>query len=380
MKSISLRCLTSATVGIALWAVAHSALAQFSSTSIDGYGLKVFRVESGAYPFVQVYFRTFDQEMAPLDNLNELNIGVMVKGRPYDATKKQYMIQSIANRDEIIRSVLVIDTSKTMAGGPFERVLEAAARFIDSKRMRDQVAVVATVDDGPGYEIVSNFERDMSALGRRLADLSANGQTTRLYDSVAAAMQLCGTASQGDVSTGLSDYVASCSIVLMSDGKDEGSALTRSDLMNRITNLELPIPIYSLAYSKVEPVHLKNLEALSKNTFGKYFPVGESSANMTRAVENIQHILQNDYVVTLRAYLDVDGGTHPLKIGVEYPSRSGRMRYESAEFEAIQPPPLEPLIDRMRRLDKVLPALSDRSPYLPNPFPQSAGTTTESDN
>ena len=26
-----------------------------------GYGLKIYRVESGLYPFVNIYFRTFDQ-------------------------------------------------------------------------------------------------------------------------------------------------------------------------------------------------------------------------------------------------------------------------------------------------------------------------------
>ena len=38
----------------------------------QGYGLKIFRVESGLYPFVHVYMRTFDQEMNPLVNLNEI--------------------------------------------------------------------------------------------------------------------------------------------------------------------------------------------------------------------------------------------------------------------------------------------------------------------
>ena len=49
-----------------------------------GYGLKIYRVSSDLYPFVQVYFRTFDQQMQPLVNLNYMNIGLMVKGKSYD--------------------------------------------------------------------------------------------------------------------------------------------------------------------------------------------------------------------------------------------------------------------------------------------------------
>lgn len=383
MRSIFGKLAVSATVAFALLISTATAHAQFASTSLQGYGLKIFRVESGAYPFVQAYIRTFDQNMDPLVNLNELNIGVMVAGKAYDVRKKQYMVQSIANREETIRSVLVMDTSKTMAGAPFEHALEAAARFIDSKRPRDQVGIIATLDSPQGYEIVSNFEREKDALGRRLADLSPNGQTTRLYDAIGAGMQMCGTSGQGSVPTsGSSDYIASCSIVVMSDGKDEGSALERVDLMTRITNFQTPVPIYSLAYTQVEPVHLKNLQALSKNSFGKYFPIIKSVEKMTRAVEDIQHILQNDYVVTLRSYLEIDGKQHRLKIGVEYPSRSGKMRYQTDTFEAIQPPPVDQLISQMGKLSEALEPLPDRNPYLDNPFeaplgpPVSAATST----
>ncbi len=54
------------------------------STNLQGYGLKIFRVESGLYPFVQAYIRTYDQEMNPLVNLNAMNIGLMVKGQVYN--------------------------------------------------------------------------------------------------------------------------------------------------------------------------------------------------------------------------------------------------------------------------------------------------------
>lgn len=89
----------------------------------QGYGLKIFRVESGLYPFVHVYMRTFDQDMNPLVNLNVLNIGVMVEGRAYDPRKKQYMIQPIRSREEATRTILVLDTNKGLKGAPFEGMI-----------------------------------------------------------------------------------------------------------------------------------------------------------------------------------------------------------------------------------------------------------------
>ena len=54
-----------------------------------GYGLKIYKVNSGFYPYVQVYFRTFDKDQQPLVNLNAMNVGLMVKGKAYDPMKRQ---------------------------------------------------------------------------------------------------------------------------------------------------------------------------------------------------------------------------------------------------------------------------------------------------
>lgn len=82
-----------------------------------GYGLKIYKVNSGLYPYVQVYFRTFDKDQQPLVNLNTMNVGLMVKGKAYDPMKRQYQVNSIRHRQEATRSVLVLDASKSMAGG-----------------------------------------------------------------------------------------------------------------------------------------------------------------------------------------------------------------------------------------------------------------------
>jgi len=335
------------------------------STSLQGYGVKIFRVESGLYPCVQVYFRTFDQDKNPLVNLNELNIGIMVKGRSYDPGKRQYRVESLRTRDEAVRSVLVIDASLSMKGEPFEKALKAAARFIDSKRAQDQVALLAIRDPSKeGYELVSNFERDAGALGRRLADVPCDAKKTRLYDAIGAAMQMCGMVAQGGTSAAAAEYIVSCSVVVFSDGQDDGSAISREELNARISGLTIPVPLYSVAYSTVGTAYFKNLEALSKNSFGVYYPVGEAFDRMQQVVESIQNILQNDYVVTFRSYVPVDGEEHALKLGVEYPSKSGKITYESTKFEAIEPPPIEIIIKKRAALCELIPQLPDNNPYM----------------
>jgi hypothetical protein len=328
----------------------------------ENYGLKIYSVESGLYPYVQVYFRTFDQNEEPLVNLNYSNIGLMVKGRSYDPSKGQYGIQPLRQRPEAVRSVLVIDASKSMAGKPFEAALKAAALFIDSKRPQDQIAILAIRDTEKGYEVISTWERDAEALGRRLADIRADGMNTRLYDSIGAAMQMSAMMGQESHDPGA--------------GRDEGSALSREELNSRISSLSVPVPIYSIAYSRISSEYFKNLEALSKNSFGVYILVGEAIDRMQqRSVERIQRILLGDYVVTFRSYLPVDGESHAFKLGVEYPSGSGRFTYQGARFEAIEPPPAQVILDQMGVLSQSIKTLPDSNPFLERgaPPPVEAG-------
>lgn len=327
-----------------------------------GYGVKIYRVDNGMYPFVQVYMRTFDDRQQPLVNLNELNIGLMVKGKSYDPLKRQYGVQSIRQRQEATRSVIVLDASKSMAGKPFDASVEAAIRFIESKRPQDEVGIIAIRDEKAGYDLVSQFERDGRALVRRIADIKPDGMRTRLYDGIGAALQMCAMSAQGSISEDA--YVVSCSVIAFSDGRDDGSAVTRDELMTRISSLSIPIPIYSLAYSRESPAYFKNLAALSKNSLGIYYHIGETMDHMTRIVEEIQNILQSDYVVTFRAYVPPDGNQHNFKLGLEYPSGSGKYVFDASTFEAIEPPPVPALQERLVKLNQKMPPSPDGNPWF----------------
>jgi Mg-chelatase subunit ChlD len=349
-------------------------LSLFSSAAIadvsapGGYGLKIFRVNSVLYPFVQVYFRTFDNNKRPLVNLNAMNIGLMVKGRSYDPMKRQYAIQTIRQRTDSVRTVIILDASKSMTGNSFETSLKAAARFIDAKRPQDEIAVLSIRDTQEGYDLVSNFERDPGALARRLADIRVDGMKSRIYDSIAAAMQMCAMSSQGSsIDPSIGGFIASCSILVFSDGRDEGSALSREELNSRITALDIPVPVYSLAYGRSSRKYFKNLESISKNSFGVYYLIGETVDMMTRVVEDVQNILLSDYVITYRSYLAIDGEKHALKVGIEYPTGSKKFTYSNTEFEAIEPPPIAEIINAISTLDQKLPTSPDGNPFFVKP-------------
>ncbi|MDD1619863.1 MAG: hypothetical protein LUQ11_00165 [Methylococcaceae bacterium] len=129
--------------------------------------------------------------------------------------------------------------------------------------------------------------------------------------------------------------------------------------------MSIPIPVYSLAYSRVSQKYFGNLESISKNSFGVYYLIGETM-NKMQVVEQIQNIVQSDYVVTFRSYVLVDGEEHSFKLGVEYPSGSGKSTYEGAKFEAIEPPPAPQLQQLIQQLNQTIPPLTVGavSPYF----------------
>lgn len=90
---------------LSLAAMLFAADPQAQSAAPGTYGVKVYRVDSSLYPYVQVYFRTFNELKQPLINLNELNIGLMVKGRSYDPMKRQYRVESIRQKQVGTRTV-----------------------------------------------------------------------------------------------------------------------------------------------------------------------------------------------------------------------------------------------------------------------------------
>ncbi len=352
-------------------AAAGSAQAQ-GPIGNDQYAFKVYAVDVGFYPIIQVYFRTWDQNRDPLQNVNYANIGLMVKGRNYEPTifdpqtrQTQYTIETLQNRQEGFRTVLVLDCSLSMAGKPFADAQNALIRYVEAKRPTDQIGIIAIRDEAEGFQLVSGFEKDPTLLYQRISDIKCDGKSTRLYDAIAGAIEMSASASQGGTSNASNERAVLNSIVVFSDGHDEGSAVARDELMNRIGQMPVPVPIFSLAYSKSNTEHFRNLEALSKGSFGRYWTHTDSQ-ELSATVQKIHQINRSDYVVSFRSYVEVDGGKHPFKIGLSYPSNSGRFIWEDGVFEAIDSPAqhIPETRDQYMYAQSMIPVLPNGCPYV----------------
>lgn len=328
------------------------------SFSTGTYGLKVYHVNSLFYPFVMVYFRTMDMNKDPLINLTPYNVGLMVEGKAYDTYKKQFFVETLQGRTEGVRTTIVVDCSSSMWGRSFQDAIKAVNNYINLKSPSDEIAIVAITEK---VEIITPFIKDKNKLSLLLRDLQPVGSKTRLYDGIARAMQLAYSAP-GTTLGESTEFSVLNNIIVVSDGKDEGSLVSADALVNKITTMNRPVPIYALAYSPdPDDGEANRLQLLSEASYGRFW-TATSTSSITKIMDEIQSINRHDYVLTFRSYLPVDGRRHNMKVVLNY---EGRAHLDNAEFETIEVPLLT---DQMRRarmsLERKIAALPDGNPYL----------------
>lgn len=328
----------------------------------DAPNMKIYCVNPLFYPFVNVYFRALDSQQNPLVNITKANIGLMVQGKAYDPVKNQYSISTLRDRREGFRTVIIIDCSASMKGQPFRDALDACRSYIGLKNPSDEIAIIALTNE---IEDVSTFSRDAAKLTILLNDLQPNGKRTRIYDGISKAFSMCLSAQGSTIDR--PDFTVLSNILLITDGIDQGSAATAQTLMTEFASRSAanqPIfPIYTMAYSKKNHDGLKDMQAISYRSFGRYWKL-DATSQFAQICNQIQDLNRHDYVITFRSYVKADGEKHSMILALNY---EGRQMQETASFLAIEPPIVNDEMRRMKQiLDNTLPFRADEDPYYPS--------------
>lgn len=151
---------------------------------------------------------------------------------------------------------VLFDVSKTMAGTPFDRAVDDVKGLIKLLGSKDRMAVISF---GGDVEVRSTFTQDKGKLNKVLSNLVADQDKTQLYKAIFRAIEL-----NRQTDPGLPKRRV---LVLVSDGKDEGSGLTIEDVRRKCEKAQ--ITIYALGYTKILPKFLNYLRRLSTLTGGE---------------------------------------------------------------------------------------------------------------
>ncbi|HBL27944.1 MAG TPA: hypothetical protein DD490_13985, partial [Acidobacteria bacterium] len=161
--------------------------------------------------------------------------------------------------------VVAVDVSGSMAGAPLAGLKAALKNLAASRGPQEEIALVSFADD---VLVESPFGAPQGELGTAIDRLATRGRITELFKALFKALALLeekpGTRRR---------------LLVVSDGRDEGTAYQLDDVIERARSLGIPVDAIGL--SKIDPRYLSNLERLADLTGGGYAPA-ESGKDLER--------------------------------------------------------------------------------------------------
>lgn len=180
-----------------------------------------------------------------------------------------------------IAVVLALDISGSMQGSALDQLKLASHGFLDSLGPDDSVSVVTFSD---GVSVAQPFTQDRAAAGAAIDGLVAGGATA-LYQATSESVRLAASAE-----------TSRRAVVLLSDGRDNGSPLPREDALAAAAAAGVPLFVIGLG-SDIDRTYLRELAQTSAGQFAET-PSPEGLAQLYREVGEL---LRGQYILTLDA-------------------------------------------------------------------------------
>jgi VWFA-related protein len=222
--------------------------------------------------------------------------------------KKQQVIQEFtAESDLPLRLAILIDTSNSIRDR-FKFEQEAAVNFVNSTvRPRQDRAMIVSFDTSA--ELRADLIDDLPKLDKAIRDLRPGGGTA-LYDAIFYA-------SRDKLQQDQPRHKFRRAIILMSDGDDNQSRVTRDQALEMAQKADAVIYCISTNISKIETDGDKVLKYFAQETGGQaFFPF--KLEDLDQSFENIANELRHQYNIFYRPEpLKTDGLYHPVALKVK---------------------------------------------------------------
>jgi Ca-activated chloride channel family protein len=224
--------------------------------------------------FVELYASVLDRRGRPVQGLEAKDFAVSEDG----------VRQEIARFERVtdlpIHAALVLDVSASMEGS-LGQATDAALAFLQGAvRPKDRAALI-TFNDRPNLAV--KFTRDVDALAGGLAGLKAE-RGTSLYDTIIFSLfYFNGVKGQR-------------AIVLLSDGKDEGSRFSYDDALDSARRAG--VAIYPIGLG--EELEKRKLEKIAEETGGRAFFLKDVS-ELAGIYAAIQEELRSKYLIAYQS-------------------------------------------------------------------------------
>jgi Ca-activated chloride channel family protein len=257
--------------------LAGSALAQTAEMEVS---------DTVAVNYVMIPFTALGAKGVPITDLAQREVNLFVDGQPVSSD----LFERSMNAP--VSFTILLDSSGSMAlAGKMDAARAAIKTLVDNKKKGDDFALYV-FDDRSANEVIP-FTEDANRVLQALADVKPYGKTA-FFDALATMPQ---RSELGKNPTR--------AIILLSDGIDNASRLTRLQLVARLEGVS--VPIYALGLrepgerSRKLPVtealsDLELLEQIANETGGRLF-LGTKPQHFTTAATSLDRALRAQYLI-----------------------------------------------------------------------------------
>jgi VWFA-related protein len=188
--------------------------------------------------------------------------------------------------NEAVTTVLVLDRSGSMLekaddndnATKIDALKAAAVRYVDL--MRPGAKTIIQTFSSRVDPLEGDFTDDKAQLARRIRSLKADGQTL-LFDATFSGVMTLEAKNPG----------GKRAVVVLTDGKDEGSRRSDQEVVARAK--ELKIPLYMLGLGRPNEINEPVMRSMAKETGGDYYHAG-SQKKLLEVFENLSIELHDD--------------------------------------------------------------------------------------
>lgn len=288
------------------------ALIVFVATAVEPLTITIDQIDTTKVDAIYMAVSVTDANKEGVIGLDSSNFQILL-GENKQVIPKQ--VENFYNSEKGVAVVVCIDASLTMKGKPIEDSKIAVKEYLDNLRSQDRVAIISFHSK---VDLVSDFSMNREYLKQKIDGITAGGTNTELYYAIDQALKhLKNTPS----------IPARKLVIVISDGRDEGTGAYNLEQCIQEAN-RIYAPIYSVGFTKIDEKYLRNMEALSDRTKGKYFRARESSVIRVGFNKSLD-ILKSQYALRFNPPNEVrDGKPRFYSIVAQKPNFLGQTTFQ----------------------------------------------------
>jgi VWFA-related protein len=261
------------------------------------------------WPHARGYVNVIGASGSPIPNLSQELFKVYEQGNT--DSQKVEKVESLETAQTGASIVIVVQASGAMMGIQ-DDIKKAVAAFVNGLGEKDQVAVV---DYAESAETVAPFSEDKGDVAGKVGKITFTGRSFLLYDGLAQAVSLYASAAAPGKGGATSSLLpAAKAIIVISDGRDNGSATDVEKVISDANKRR--IPIHCIGHSELDQDSLVQLETVARRTNAVY-KAAPSVDDINKALTVIKDYINKLYVVQWKTSLDHDGKDHKIEIAME---------------------------------------------------------------